>query len=351
MNLPGRYAIDGNAMDGGMATVFKCYDSILERPVALKVMPRRFETRRLKDELDALYTIRSKHVVQVYDICLDNTNVGIVQEFVDGKDLFSSDLAPQSTDDFLFILWQIASGIADIHRVGLIHRDIKPNNMKIDQEGILKIFDFGLSREDGPAAATVGFVGTVGFSAPEQYVAGTQFTQAIDTFAFGATALFFGSQEQCAELKTAPPSVFASIPFLNFPFQIPKDVSDILFACLDHDPNARPIMSDVCQTIEQHLLFNQHRALVVLNGNPSYLDKDNTSVSLTFGAVASVRIEYDGLSFRVANVSGDVFVNNANASVGDMLPGACVITLGGPERRANQRGYVTFDLSNPEIIA
>ena len=351
MNLPPRYALDGNAMDGGMATVFKCQDSVLERPVALKVLPRRFETRRLKDELDALYTIRSKHVVQVFDICIDSTSVGIVQEFVDGKDLFSGDVAPQSDNDFLFVLWQIASGIADIHKAGLIHRDIKPNNMKIDQEGILKIFDFGLAREDGPAAATVGFVGTVGFSAPEQYVAGTQFTQAIDTFAFGATALFFGTQALCVELSTTPPTAFPSNPFLNLPFSIPTDVADILFACMNHNPADRPKMSEVCLTIEKYLLFNRHRALVVLNGKPSYLDKDNTSVSLKFGTIAGVKIEYDGLFFKVTFVAGDVFVNNAPVSVGYTLPGACVLTLGGPERRANQRAYVTFDLSNPEIVA
>ena len=351
MNLPERYAVDGDAMDGGMATVFKCHDSILERPVALKVMPRRFETKRLKDELQALYSIRSKHVVQVFDVCLDSTSVGIVQEFVDGEDLFSSDVAPNTTEDFLRVLWQIASGIADIHEAGLIHRDIKPNNMKIDQEGILKIFDFGLAREDGPAAATVGFVGTVGFSAPEQYVAGTQFSQSIDTFAFGATALYFGTQAQCAELDTSPPSVFASNPFSNLPFAIPTDVADILFACMDFAPNQRPAMTDVRQVIEKHLLFNRHRALVVLNGKPSYLDKDNTTVGLKFGTVASVKIEYDGISFNVADVAGDVFVNNATVSIGDVLPGACVLTLGGPERRASQRAFVTFDLSNPEIIA
>lgn len=65
MDLPARYAVVGNVMDGGMATVFMCRDNVLERPVALKVLPRRFETRRLRDELEALYTIRSKHVVQV----------------------------------------------------------------------------------------------------------------------------------------------------------------------------------------------------------------------------------------------------------------------------------------------
>ncbi|MCC5612771.1 serine/threonine protein kinase [Nostoc sp. CHAB 5834] len=350
MNLPERYSVDGGAMDGGMATVFKCYDSILERPVALKVLPRHFEARRLKDELEALYTIRSKHVIQVFDICIDDTSVGIVQEFVDGKDLFSSDVAPRSANDFLFVLWQIASGIADIHKAGLIHRDIKPNNMKIDQEGVLKIFDFGLSREDGPAAATVGFVGTVGFSAPEQYVAGVQFTQAIDTFAFGATALFFGLQSESPELSSVPPSAFATNPFLSLPFAIPGDVSHLLFACLAHNPSARPAMKEVCRTIEQHLLYNRHRALVVLNEKPSYLDKDNTSVSLKFGPIASVTIEYDGLAFRITQIVGDVFINNAAVSAGSTLPGACVLTLGGPERIANQRAYVTFDLSNPEII-
>ena len=346
MNLPKRYVMDGDPMDGGMATVYKCHDHILERSVALKVMPRRFETRRLNDELGSLYTIRSKHVVQVFDVCLDSTSIGIVQEFVDGKDLFSRDLAPQSTEKYLFVLWQIASGIADIHRTGLIHRDVKPNNMKIDKEGILKIFDFGLAREEGPAAATVGFVGTVGFSAPEQYVSGMQFSQAIDTFAFGATALFFGTQKQCDELSTKPPRAFRSNPFLKLPFQVPTEVTNILFACLEHNPNERPKMSDICRTIEKHLLFNRHRALVVVNGKPSYLSKDRTSVSLKFGTIAGAKIEYDGLLFKIASVTGDVFVNNTVSTVGDILPGASVLTLGGPERRA----YATFDLSNPEII-
>ncbi len=129
-----------------MATVFMCTDSVLERSVALKVMPNSSNTRRLKDELNALFKIRSKHVVQVYDVCVDDNNVGIIQEYVDGKDLFSEDLAPTDCKNYLQMLWQISSGISDIHDEGLIHRDIKPNNMKIDREGILKIFDFGLAQ-------------------------------------------------------------------------------------------------------------------------------------------------------------------------------------------------------------
>lgn len=337
-------------MDGGMATVFKCTDSVLERSVALKVIPRNLHQRRLKDELEALFKIRSKHVVQVYDVCMDATSVGIIQEYVDGKDLSSADLAPTDCESYLLMLWQISSGISDIHDAGLIHRDIKPNNMKIDDnEGILKIFDFGLAREDGPEAATVGFVGTPGFSAPEQYIAGTQFTQGIDTFAFGSVALHYALQSRCAELAESPPHSFSENPFKNLPFDIPDEVADLLYRCLDHVISQRPAMRTVCKAITKHLLFNRHRALVVLNGKASYLDCDRTSVKLNYGTVANVEITYDGLSFLVSEVTGDVFVNNAKVDVGYILPGACVLTLGGPELE-RQRAYVTFDLSNPEIV-
>ena len=232
----------------------------------------------------------------------------------------------------------------------MIHRDIKPNNMKYDDiEGILKIYDFGLAREDGPSASTVGFVGTVGFSAPEQYLSSIQFTQGIDTFAFGATALHYALQGLCAELAVAPPTVFSRNPFKSLPFHISDEIAELLYSCLDHVDSQRPAMRTVCDAIQKHLLFNRHRALVVLNGKPSYLDCERTSVNLKYGEIAKVKISYDGLVFSVSKVTGDVFVNNAKVDVGYVLPGACVLTLGGPELK-QRRAYVTFDVSNPEII-
>lgn len=349
MNLPDRYTVVDDAMDGGTATVFKCDDSVLERPVALKVMPRSLEGRRLKDELDALFKIRSKHVVQVFDVCIDNTSIGIVQEFIDGQDLFSPDLKPLDSENYLRILWQISTGISDIHEAGIIHRDIKPNNMKIDPEGILKIFDFGLARDEGPKAATLGFVGTHEFAAPEQYLSGVQFTQGIDTFAFGATALYYANQDFCDELDAKPPVEFSSNPFKNLPFDIPDEVSEMLFSCLAQETANRPEMREVKRTIEKHLLYNKHRALTILSAKTSYLDHTNTNASLKYGEVASVDIKYDGFEFKLSNVSGDIFVNSARVGEDHALPGACVLTFGAPEL-GNGRAYVTFDLSNPEII-
>ena len=143
--LPKRYKPIGHGACGGFSDVNYCTDTHLDRKVAIKFIQEESEKRRILDELQALLQIRSKHVVQVYDIIPgDAASLGIVEEFVEGEDLLTSDFSTQSLENYLKILWQVASGIADIHDKGIIHRDIKPNNMKLDGEGVVKIFDFGL---------------------------------------------------------------------------------------------------------------------------------------------------------------------------------------------------------------
>jgi serine/threonine-protein kinase len=191
VNLPARYLPNGSSASGGFGSVIYCQDTHLDRPVAIKFIKEDSEKHRLIDELNALMCLRSKHVVQVYDrINGENDTIGIVEEYIEGDDLFISKFPQTSYENYLKTIWQIASGIADIHEVRVIHRDIKPNNMKFDQEGIVKIFDFGLSRDDGAKAVTQGFKGTFGFAAPELIESGlVAFTKAVDTYAFGATAI------------------------------------------------------------------------------------------------------------------------------------------------------------------
>ncbi len=345
-----RYEVTGDSLVGGMAAVLPCRDTILERQVAIKIMPGSANRRRVHDELSALLKMRSKHVVQVYDVLrLQHDDLAIVQEFIVGHDFFEPALAPKSTIEYLRLVWQISAGIADIHSLDVIHRDIKPNNMKVDAEGVVKIFDFGLARDEGPGAATMGFVGTRGFAAPELYQDEAQFTAAVDIYAFGATALYIGMQDLPAELKRQPPLPASTNHFDSLPFYLDDEVKAVLHACLEHDVALRPAMHSVRSILAKHLLHDRHKALIVFRGAPSYLDSTNRSVSLQLPNMGGVEIRYDGFSFQVHSVVGDVYINNGRCAVNDILPGACVVTLGAPEHRT-LRKYITFDLSHPEIV-
>ena len=350
MLIADRYKIDGVAHVGGMAQVLPCNDMVLERRVAIKVMPGDANRRRVLDELNALLKMRSKHVVQIYDVLvLAHEDLAIVQEYVDGLDFFDDATSPTNSIEYLKLLWQIASGLSDIHSVGIIHRDIKPNNMKVDAEGIVKIFDFGLARDEGGNAATVGFVGTKGFAAPELYAHNATFTSMVDTYAFGATALFIGLRGLPHELMVQPPVASKVNPFSALHFQLGGDVLNILNSCIEIDPNNRPSMVNVRDVLAKHLLQDRHKALVVYKGMPSYLSASNRSVVLSLPSMGDVEIFYDSFDFIVRALSGDVFINNRRAVIGGKLPGACVVALGAPEQKSRRR-YITFDLSHPEIV-
>ncbi|OAG77371.1 protein kinase [Acetobacter malorum] len=344
-----RYSCKISPMQGGMATVYQCRDLILERDVAIKIMSRGMEARRFQDEIAGLTKIRSKHVVQIYDVIIEDGQIGIVQEFINGLDLFDPRFNPKTTDEILRILWQIASGIADIHHMGLIHRDIKPNNMKIDHEGILKIFDFGLSRPDGPRAETVGFVGTIGFAAPEQYNGIGQFTNAVDVYAFGATALYLLSGKILSVTEQNDINSKLENYFKNLNFIIPNEVIEIIKRCFAIQAQDRPNINEVRDLLAKFLLFDRHKALVVMGSKVQYLDCMNKKINLRYQEISSVSIEYNSLDFIVSSVSGDFYVNNGRVFPGFILPGACVLTFGAPELR-HKRAYVTFDLSHPEVV-
>ena len=358
MPLPARYRPEGAAIPGGMGAVQICFDTVLERRVAIKFLQAGTHRRRMNDELTALLQMRSKHVVQVYDVLdLDGGSVGIVQEFIDGPDLIESLVPPASLGAYYRQLWQIAAGIADIHSLDVIHRDIKPNNMKTDPEGVIKIFDFGLARNEGPAASTLGFVGTPGFAAPELCVGVARFTAAADTYAFGATALFLGIQGLPAHLRGVPPGAavptsFSAIMFPAHPAPEPMaaDVADVLLRCLAPLAADRPPMVEVRDTLARHILYGRHQALIVYNNTPAKLDKDARVVKLNFPGVGSANVVYDGLKFFLENVTGEVMVNNRDVGEGFVIPGSCVVALGNSLRKAIDRRFITFDVSHPEIV-
>jgi serine/threonine protein kinase len=348
MKIANRYEPTGATSAGGMGEIIECVDTHLQRRVIIKRLQVGVEERRLLDEQKALAKLRSKHVVQLYDI-VQLTDRGkpekaIVLEYIEGKNL---EIASFKADrSYLNVLWQIACGLKDIHEAGVIHRDIKPNNIRIDKEGVVKILDFGLARSHEDAK-TRSVIGTPVFMAPELWTDRTiSFDHSIDVYAFGATALALLGNSPPKELALRPPqpvSLAALSPSLP---GLQADVAALIHRCLEADPTSRPAMIDVQSRLARHLQQNEHRALVVMNGQAHHLDRKNRRIALNAGAVGSMVIEYDGFDFNVSSASGAVYLNNSVATAGSVVPGCCVITFG----TGSNRRFVTFDVSNPEVM-
>jgi len=352
--LPSRYVLEPSVVpEGGMSEAFVCRDTHLDRLVIIKALAPGTDPGRLLDELSALQEIRSKHVVQIYDVirAKNGTIEAIVEEYLPGKDLENVEM-PKSSDEFTQTMYEIAESIDDIHEHDRVHRDIKPNNMKYDAESILKLFDFGLSRIDGLDAATLNIIGTRGYMAPELFTktAGgrVRFTKAVDVFAFGSTALRIATGTLPHDLLAIPPRLpCAEVDFSNLAFKLPDDVADSLTRCFERDPSARPTMRSVADLLATHLLRDRHRALIVVGGATHFLNADNR-IAVISASGASLRIRYDGFRFRVSDVSGYVAINNQPIADGYEIRGSCVIVLGSPvmERR---RTSVPLDIAHPEV--
>ncbi|MGL5680455.1 MAG: serine/threonine-protein kinase [Plesiomonas shigelloides] len=326
-----------------MGEVLFCEDIHLQRKVVLKHLQPGHDVRRLLDEQRALSKIRSKHVVQLYDIVNIGEQSAIILEFIDGDILrpgsFSGD------DRYLNVIWQISCGLTDIHGHKIIHRDIKPGNIKIDGEGVVKIFDFGLSRNNFNAE-TKCIIGTPLYMAPELWSNQTiAFDNSIDVYAYGVTCLALLNDKPIQSLCECPPVQPSLTEFSTAFSGLPREIINALYNCISVDKAVRPSMLDIKELLEKYLLKDRHRATVVLDGNVNTLDCNNRVITLN-ATVGKLTIEYDGLSFIVKNVTGDVFINNRAIGIGNIVPGCCVFTFG----VGRQRKFVTFDISNPEVM-
>jgi eukaryotic-like serine/threonine-protein kinase len=342
-----RYEPTGNASWGGMGEVHECWDQHLSRMVMLKRVKRISDFRRLMDEKKALLLLRSKHVIELIDVVEfeyhGTKEHGLILEQVVGSDLSENDL--NCDDNFWRTLWQIAAGISDIHKVGVIHRDIKPANIRVDGSKVVKILDFGLSREVGKDDKTRSLAGTLGYMAPE--LIGTQtisFTPAIDVYAFGITAIMLLNNSEACSLAGKAPSLK---PKDLIPLFLDATLAQAVATCVSHNPASRPSMREVRDLLSKRLLQGRHRACVVQGSSTYELNAKTRSITLKT-SVGSITVKYDGFAFNVDQVTGSVFINNQPAAQGAEMPSACVLTFGAS---TGLRAFSTFDVSRPEVIA
>jgi eukaryotic-like serine/threonine-protein kinase len=352
MLIAGRYEPTGAAAWGGIAEIHRCTDTHLGREVVLKRLRNPADARRLIDEKKALLRLRSKHVVQLFDIVQYEYNgireTGLILEFIEGGDLTPRSYAPDIS--YIRILWQIASGLVNIHEAGVIHRDIKPANIRLDPSGTIKILDFGLSREAGKDDNTRSIIGTLGYMAPELLEARgktIQFGRAVDIYSFGITAVALLDRAPPTELADRTPRTLpAGILSRTVP-ELPTDIVALIERCLAHPPHDRPSMTEVRDALGLYLLRDRHRATMAMGSSVYELSLQKRDVQLRAGNTGSLAIHYGGLRFTVRQVTGQTFINATAAVVGQEMPPACVITFGTGRNRA----FLTFDVSNPEVLA
>lgn len=351
--IPERYEYVGPRLEGGQGYVYVYRDTFLQRKVAIKEMKYVRDAGELRDELAMIREIRSPHVVEVYDLFEAKRSAGLalVEEYVPGQTL--EDLAssqPSLSDDLIIkILWQIACGLADIHAHSIIHRDIKPRNIKQDHEGVIKILDFGLSSIITPEAETVAARGTTHYLAPEMYDSPpVHLNLEIDVYAFGVTVWhFLNGGKLPAFLREVPPQSSGK-SLQSAKIGLPKRLTDLLDRTLDHNPENRPKMSVIRDSLHEQLTSGQHRLILRPGVNQKVVSKDNPRVTLKVGT-SSLTINYDQFKFVVEMFQGDVYFNNTKAIVGTVLPSSFVITFG-DSKEGPSRAFVPVIVIVPEVV-
>lgn len=188
----GKYELHTLIGEGAMGIVWKAYDTVLRRYVALKLLSSRFRKtqdmqERFLREARAAGAIQHPNIVTVYDLGDAEGQLFIAMEFVEGRDL--SDIIalrdPLPLERKLDILIEMLEGLHFAHQRGVIHRDVKPSNVRVMPDGRVKIMDFGIARlQSADATGSGAIVGTPTYMAPEQITNGA-ITPATDVFAVG----------------------------------------------------------------------------------------------------------------------------------------------------------------------
>jgi serine/threonine protein kinase len=189
-----RFEIIEEIGQGGMGTVYKAYDAKIREVVALKLLKAEIAAdpdiiERFRNEIKLARQVAHRHVCRMYDLGEEWVSIYISMEFVPGEDLksFIRRSGHLTEAKAVGLGRQIAEGLAEAHRLGVVHRDLKPQNVMIDKDGNAKIMDFGIARSlhtrGGTGTGVV--IGTPEYMAPEQ-AEGRDIDHRVDIYALGA---------------------------------------------------------------------------------------------------------------------------------------------------------------------
>jgi eukaryotic-like serine/threonine-protein kinase len=252
--LDGRYAVTARIAHGGMATVYLAMDTRLDRQVALKVMHAELArddefVRRFIGEAKSVARLSHQNVVAVFDQGSDGPFLYLAMEYVPGRTLKevlreSGRFTPAAA---LGIMTGVLDGLAAAHASGIVHRDVKPENVLVTSDGRLKVADFGLARAQAAAGHTRAglLIGTVAYLPPEQ-VTGDSTGPRSDVYSAGVMLfeLLTGRQPFTGDtpIAVAYQHVNQDVPAPSSLVPgIPTAVDQLVLAATSRDPALRPV--------------------------------------------------------------------------------------------------------------
>jgi beta-lactam-binding protein with PASTA domain len=254
--LEQRYRVDTLLARGGMSSVYRGLDTRLDRPVAIKVMDPRFAAdqtfvNRFEREARSAAKIHHPNVVAVHDQGLDGDHVYLVMELVDGgtlRDLLA-ERGALGVPLALSVMEPVLGALAAAHRAGLVHRDVKPENVLIGTNGAVKVGDFGLVRAIASVGTTSSSVilGTVAYLSPEQVTTGTA-TARGDVYSAGILLyeMLTGGPPYTGDnaISIAYRHVNDDVPAPSAAHQagvVPPALDELVLRATRRDPAARPL--------------------------------------------------------------------------------------------------------------
>ncbi|BBI34524.1 Stk1 family PASTA domain-containing Ser/Thr kinase [Cohnella abietis] len=252
LTLSGRYELLARVGGGGMALVYKARDLLLNRFVAVKVLRQQFThdddfVKRFRREAQAAASLSHPNIVSIYDVGQVEDTHYIVMEYIDGANLneIIRDRAPLQADEAVRITAQICDALEHAHHNQIIHRDIKPHNILIGNNGRVKVTDFGIARAvtSSTITQTGSVIGSVHYFSPE-HAKGVATGEKSDLYSLGIV-LYQMLTARLPFLGESPISV--ALKHLQDPFDqprkvnpyIPQSVENIILRAMRKNPHER----------------------------------------------------------------------------------------------------------------
>ncbi|MFZ0798874.1 MAG: tetratricopeptide repeat protein [Terriglobales bacterium] len=330
----GRYEILGVLGQGGMGAVYKARDRELDRLIALKVIRPELATdpailQRFKQELILSRNVTHKNVVRIFDLGEADGIRFISMEYVDGEDLRTI-LRRQgkfSPEEAIAVVEQVCRALDSAHSEGVIHRDLKPQNIMRDKHGRIVVMDFGLARSLGESGMTQtgAVVGTIEYMSPEQAL-GSTLDQRSDIFSVGLIFFELLTGRAPYEADTAIASLMKRTreeaqSASDVDASVPRSLSAIVSRCLEREPANR-----------YHSAVELLQQLTTWEANPN-ISAEELSQMISHPVVRPSRFSLDlpgkswmwisgaVLVIALATFAGRTLLNRAGTSSGEMAQG------------------------------